>query len=81
MVIAGYILAVVGSIVCLIGEIMLLVVAYKRGLGWFFGCMFFPPLWLALLALHFGAAVRPVGIAIGGLIMACLGASMAGIEY
>ncbi len=71
----------VGSIVCLIGEIMLLAFAYKRGLGWFFGCMFFPPLWLALLALHFRAAVRPFGIAIAGLIMACLGAWMAGIEY
>jgi len=80
MIITGYILAVLGLIVCLVGEVMLLVVSYKRGLGWFFGCMFFPPLWIALLAFHFGAAIRPVAITIAGLAMAYLGASMAGID-
>lgn len=80
MVIAGYILAIVGSIACLVGEVMLLAVAYKRGLGWFLGCMLFPPLWLALLVFHFGAMVKPLLIVIVGIALACIGASMAGLD-
>ena len=81
MEVAGSILAVIGCIVCLIGEIMLLTVAYKRGLGWFFGCMLFPPLWLAFLALHFAAAVKPIAIILAGIGLAWLGASMAGMDF
>jgi hypothetical protein len=80
MIIAGYILAFVGVVVCLVGEVMLLVVSYKRGFGWFFGCMFFPPLWLGLLAFHFRETIKPLAITLGGIVMAYVGATMAGIE-
>lgn len=81
MEVAGAILAVIGCIGCLVGQVMLLTVAYKRGLGWFFGCMFFPPLWLALLALHFAAAMKPIAIIVAGIGLAWLGVFMAGMEF
>jgi hypothetical protein len=80
MVIAGYILAVVGCLVFLVGQVMLLKAAYKRGLGWFFGCLFCAPVWLVFLAFDFAAAVKPLGVAVAGLLLAALGGWMAGIE-
>lgn len=80
MITAGHLLLVVGILVCLVGEVMLLTVAYKRGLGWFFGCLFIPPVWIALLMFHFGAAIRPVALASAGVALCYLGASMAGLE-
>ena len=79
MVVAGYILFAVGFIACLVGEVMVLTVAFKRGLGWFLGCLFLPPLWLVLLAFHFGATIRPVTLAITGIALCCLGGHWAGI--
>ena len=81
MVIAGYILAVVGSIACLVGEILMLTLAYKRGFGWLLGCLLLAPLcWLALLAVDFKSTVRPFALAALGLIAAGIGGMMAGIE-
>ena len=42
MIALGYILLVVGVIIGIVGEVMFLVVAYKRSLLWFFGCLFIP---------------------------------------
>jgi hypothetical protein len=81
MVIFGSILAIVGCVGCLVGEVMLLASAYRRGLGWFFGCMFVPPLWLAFLVLHFDVAVKPLAIIITALSMVWLGSSMAGVQF
>jgi hypothetical protein len=81
MVITGYILAVSGCIACFVGQILMLKLAYHRGLGWFFACLILAPLcWLALLALHFKSSVKPFVLAVGGLIVAAVGGSMAGIE-
>ena len=82
MVITGYILAVSGCIACLVGEILLLKLPYHRGLGWFFGCLILAPFcWLALLALHFKSTVKPFALAVGGLIAASVGSSMAGFDF
>ena len=42
MIIAGYILLVLGVVASIVGEIMFLTVAFKRSLLWFFGCIFIP---------------------------------------
>jgi hypothetical protein len=82
MVVAGYILAIIGVIACLIGEIGMLVVAYRRGFLWLLGCLLFGPFcWLALLAVNFKSAVKPFALAVLGLIAAWGGGLMAGIEY
>lgn len=82
MVVAGYILAVIGSIACLIGEILMLKLAYRRGFGWLLCCLMLGPLcWLALLAVQFKSAARPFALAFFGLIAAGVGYMMAGIEY
>ena len=81
MVVAGYILASIGSIVCLIGQILMLTLAYRRGLGWLLGCLLLAPLcWLALLAVDFKSTARPFALAVLGLITAGIGGMMAGIE-
>ena len=81
MIVAGYILAVIGCIAALVGELLMLTVAYKRGLGWFLGCLFLAPLfWVPLLAVQFKATAKPFAIALIGLIFVAVGGSMAGIE-
>jgi hypothetical protein len=42
MIAIGYILLTLGIIAGVVGEVMFLVVAYKRSLLWFFGCLFIP---------------------------------------
>jgi hypothetical protein len=81
MIVAGYILAAAGSITWLFGEILMLKVAYKQGLGWFFGCLFFPPLWLALLALDFKSAAKPFAITLLGMIATVTGGLMAEVKF
>src|SRR6266478_5551448 len=49
--IAGYILFGVGLLISLVGDAMLVRVAYQRSLFWFFGCLFVPVIpWLFPLA-------------------------------
>jgi hypothetical protein len=79
MVATGYILILIGNIVSLVGMVMLLSATYKRGVGWFIGCLLFPPAWLALIAFHFGASVRPVTIVVTGLVLTGLGCWMLGV--
>lgn len=82
MVVAGYILAAIGSIACLIGEILMLRLAYRRGFAWLLGCLLLAPFcWLALLAVDFKSTKRPFALAALGIIAAGVGGVMAGIEY
>ena len=82
MIIAGYILAVTGCLACLVGEIRMLALAYRRGFVWLLSCLLFAPLgWLALLAVDFKATGKPFALALLGVIGAGVGATMAGIEF
>lgn len=82
MVVAEYILAVIGIIACLLGEIRMLALAYRRGFGWLLSCLLLAPLcWLALLAVDFKATARPFTLAVLGVIIATVGGAVAGIEY
>lgn len=82
MVVAGYILAVIGVIACLLGEIRMLAIAYRRGFGWLLICLLLAPLcWLVLLAVDFKTTARPFALAVLGLLVAGVGGRMAGIDY
>jgi len=80
MIAIGYILLVVGCIVCLAGEVMFLTIAYKRGFLWFFGCLFVPTIWLVFFFMNLRATARPFAISMAGLLVACVGAWLAGVE-
>jgi hypothetical protein len=81
MAITGYVLAIIGCIGALVGEVRVLALAYRRGFGWLLGLMLFGPLcWLALLALDFKSTVKPSCLAVLGLVLAGLGGRMAGLE-
>src|SRR5258706_1336250 len=63
MVVAGYIFAIIGCIVCLIGEVLMLRLAYRRGFGWLLACLLLAPLcWLALLPVGFKSTRRPFAL-------------------
>ncbi len=80
MTVIGYILLIVGSIAGLVGQVMLFRVAYRQSLGWFLGCLFIPLFEVVLLCVFFRQTVRPFGIAIAGLLIACLGGWLAGVQ-
>ena len=72
---------VIGAIICLYGQVRFLVVAYNRNLWWFFGCLFVPFVDWIFLLLNFKTTIRPFVISLVGLIIACLGAGMAGVVW
>ena len=80
MIAIGYIFLVLGCIAALIGEVMFLTVAYKRSLLWFFGCLFVPIIWFIFFFMNLRATAKPFALSIAGLLAACLGGWMAGIE-
>jgi FtsH-binding integral membrane protein len=77
----GYALLNLGVIVCLYGEVRFLVVAYKRNLWWFFGCLFVPLVSWIFFFLNLKATIRPFALSLLGLIVAVLGAWMAGVVW
>ena len=82
MVVAGYILVTVGFIVCFIGELRMLALAYQRGFVWLLGCLLLAPLcWLLLLMVDYKSAARPFAMAILGILAVGIGGMMAGIKY
>lgn len=81
MVPLGYILLVVGFVIGLFGDIRFLVVAYKRNLWWFFGCLFLPIVSWVFFFLNLKATVKPFALSMTGLIVAALGSWMAGIDW
>ncbi len=70
-----------GFIIGLYGEIRFLVVAYKRNLWWFFGCLFLPIVGWVFLAFNLKTTIKPFALSLIGLIVAGLGAWMAGIDW
>ena len=79
MIILGYILLALGIIVGVIGEVMFLVVAYKRSLLWFFGCLFIPIVGWIFFFLNMRATIKPFALQVLGLLMAGFGCYFARI--
>jgi ABC-type thiamin/hydroxymethylpyrimidine transport system permease subunit len=80
MVLIGYLLIFLGFISGLAGEIMFLVVAYRRSVWWMLGGFFLPPIAIVFLVFNFKAAFKPFAIAAAGFVISLLGASLAGVE-
>ena len=59
---------------------MLLAVAYKRNLWWFFGCLFIPIVPLIFFFINPKATAKPFIIFLIGLLVAWLGAQIVGID-
>jgi hypothetical protein len=79
MVFLGYILLVIGIFVCVVGEVMFLVVAYKRSLLWFLGCLFVPITCWIFFFLNMKTTIKPFCLQVLGLLLAGLGAYLAGV--
>lgn len=79
MIVVGQILLTIGLVVAVVGQVMFLRVAFKRSLAWFFGCLFLPWVDIIFLCSNFKATAKPCGIAGFGVLIAGLGANMAGL--
>lgn len=78
---AGAVLFVIGCILAILGEFLLLKIAFRRGFGWLVACLVCAPFcWAALLVLDFKTCRKPVALAVLGTLAAGAGAMMAGIE-
>jgi hypothetical protein len=80
MTVLGDVVLLLGAIVCLYGQVRFLVVAYNRSLWWFFGCLFVPLVDWIFFFLNLKTTIRPFTISIAGLIVAAIGAWLAGIH-
>ena len=81
MIAIGYILLTLGIIAGVVGEVMFLVVAYKRSLLWFFGCLFIPIVCWIFFFLNMKATIKPFTLQVLGLLLAGVGGYMAGIVW
>ena len=79
MIAIGYLLLTIGIIACFVGGVMFLVVAYKRSLFWFVGCLFFPIVCWLFFLLNMKATMKPFILQVLGLLLAGMGGYMAGI--
>lgn len=74
--ILGYLLVVVGGIICLIGSIMFLIVAFKESILWGIACLIIPFAALVFLFMHWDRAGKPFLIYLAGIVPIALGAFM-----
>jgi hypothetical protein len=82
MVVAGYILAIIGSLAAVYGQLRMLALAYRRVSGWLLTCVLLAPLcWFLLLAVDFKATAKPFILVVVGLVAAVGGGLMAGNEF
>jgi hypothetical protein len=77
----GYMLFGLGCILGLFGEVKFLVVAYRRSLWWFFGCLFIPLVALLFFLLNIKATWRPVLVSTVGFIIAGIGYRAGGFGF
>ena len=81
MVIVGAILFGLGLIAWFAGELRLLVLAYRRSLLWFFGCLLIPFVSWFFFLLNVKQAWKPVVMATVGFIVAGLGYWAGGFQF
>jgi hypothetical protein len=74
----GEILLWVGCLICLFGEVKFLAVAYRRGLPWFFGCLFIPLAGLAFCFFNFRRTWKPAALSSIGFLIAVAGCRACG---
>ena len=60
---------------------MFLVIAYRRSLLWFFGCLFVPIVCWIFFFMNLKAAAKPFLIQVIGLLLICGGSYLAGVNW
>ena len=65
----GMIIWGIGGIVCLIGGIWFLVVAFRETIWWGLGCLFIPIVALVFLIMHWGDAAKPFFVSLLGVVI------------
>ena len=69
----GVIALVIGSIISVIGNIWLLVLAFREGMVWGLAAMFVPFVMLVFVVMYFGETWQPMAINILGTLIAVMG--------
>jgi len=62
-------LALIGVLLAIIGNLWIVVLAFRTGLLWGLCCLFVPPVGLVYCALNFRETWKPLIVAIVGLVM------------
>jgi hypothetical protein len=78
MEVIGLILMVVGIIVAIIGGIWFLIVAFQESVLWGLGCLFFSPVSLIFLIMHWDEAGKPFLVQLAGVVPMFAGMMMMG---
>jgi hypothetical protein len=81
MSICGSIIFGLGLLLWIAGEFRLLVIAYRRNLAWFFGCLFLPLVGWVFLLLNAKQAWKPFVMAIIGFLLTGIGYWVGGLQF
>ena len=81
MIVLGCILFGLGCVVGLAGDIRFMVITYRRGLVWFFMCLFLPVIGWIFFLIYFKEAWRPVLLSVTGFVVAGIGYLLGGFDF
>ena len=81
MVPVGYTLLAMGVTISLYGQVRFLAVAYRRSIWWLLGCLFIPLADWVFMLLNFKATRKAFALSLLGLVVAGLGAWLAGVVW
>lgn len=77
----AYILFTLGWIIALAGNLRFLVLAYRRGTGWFLACLLLPVVSWIFFVIYFKEAWRPVALSIAGFVLLGIGYFIGGSSF
>lgn len=78
MEVVGMILLAVGAVLCLVGGIWFLIVAFRENVLWGLGCFFIPLVSLVFLAMYWKKAYKPFLVQLAGVVPVIAGSAMMG---
>jgi hypothetical protein len=81
MTVLGYILFALGCLAGLAGDVRFMVITYRKGLVWFFTCLFLPVVGWIFLLMYFKEAWRPVLLSAAGFVVACVGYAIGHLDF
>lgn len=80
MSIVGYVIAVLGILLGLAGDVMILTAVYRRGAILFVTCLVIPFAAWAFALVHFRRLWQPLMLSIAGVVIGCAGVWLSGSE-
>jgi len=70
----GFVISLVGWLVCLVALIWIVVLAFQESVLWGLGCLFVAPISLVFVFMYWDEARRPFFFWLGGVVLSILGA-------